>query len=250
MSAFNAEDTIGASLDSILRQDFTDWELVIVDDGSTDSTRTFLEAAARADTRVHLVVHAENKGLPASLNDAIRVARGALIARMDADDRSLPHRLRMQAEFLDAHPEVAILGAAALEIDEDGRELGEIRRPELHDDLVRRIYQENPFIHPSVMARREVFTRLGGYSQQLRRGQDYDLWLRAYKTFRLHNLQSPLIWYQRRRRARWRDAWYSSKVVYLALRRERRLWRGAWLVSRPPAAAAWERVRHIGLRKS
>ncbi|MDB4914158.1 MAG: putative WbfO protein [Gemmatimonadetes bacterium] len=243
MSAFNAESSIARAVESIRAQEFEDWELLIVDDGSTDTTGAILHAIARTDARVHVLVHERNLGLPTSLNHALSLVRGDLVARMDGDDVALADRFRRQVEFLDVHPEIDVLGGGALEVTHDGRPLGELRRAEHHEQLIARIFTENPFIHPTIMARRTVFERLGGYDVTCRRGQDYELWLRAYRMFRFHNLPRPLIHYARRDRSRWRDARHSSRIVLRALQRENRLWPDGWLAARPLAATTWERIR-------
>jgi hypothetical protein len=243
MAAYNAEKSLEAAVTSIRDQSFTDWEFVIVDDGSRDATREVLTRLAVADPRIRLELSDVNRGLAASLNHALSVARADLIARMDADDRSVPERLALQLSFMDDNPDVAVLGGCAIEIDEGGLEIGVSCRPADHARLVGRIHHENPFIHPTVMARREALVSLGGYDVSLRRGQDYDLWLRAARRFRFHNLEKPLIRYSRRRAPRWSDAWYSSRIVFRALRRDGQFFRALLLASRPPAATAWARLK-------
>jgi glycosyltransferase involved in cell wall biosynthesis len=247
MAAYNAESSVGSAVDSIQRQTFTDWELIVVDDGSWDGTLAILKEAASGDPRIRVLVHETNSGLPTSLNDALTASRGSLIARMDADDRALPERLALQVEFMDANQEVDILGGGALTMTEDGTPMGELRPREIHEELAPRIFRENPFIHPTVMARRAVLEQLRGYDTTLRRGQDYDLWLRAYRNYRLHNLQQPLIWYAQRP-PRWRDAWFSSVVVARALKREGCFWRAPWLTARPHVATAWSQLRNLSSR--
>jgi glycosyltransferase involved in cell wall biosynthesis len=242
MAAYNAEATLEAAVQSIVEQTFTSWELVVVDDGSRDATGDLLLRLSDSDSRIRPLLQGANRGLAASLNHALSVSRGELIARMDADDRSFRERLALQVAFMDDHPEIDVLGGGAVEVDPTGAVCGELRRPADHRQLVARIYHENPFIHPTVMIRRSVMEELGGYDTTLRRGQDYDLWLRAYPRSRFHNLEGSLIRYTRRNVPRWRDAWYSSRIVWRALRREGRLWRAPWMASRPPAATAWARI--------
>jgi hypothetical protein len=125
-----------------------------------------------------------------------------------------------------------------------GGEVGEIlRNPEDHEALVSRIYYRNPFIHPSVMFRRQFIERMGGYALQLRRAQDYDLWLRAYRHFRFRNLSQPLLRYQMRRRLSFRDVSYSAYVVWRALVRDHASWSKAWYVLRPFAGYIFRRLR-------
>ena len=238
MAAYNAAATVGDALESIRSQRYVDWELIVVDDASTDDTREILDAFARSEPRARVIHRDTNGGLATCLNFALREARGALVARMDADDQALGDRFGDQVRFLDDRPDVAILGGGALVIDDNGTAISQLRRPEEHDDLVARIFRENPFVHPTVMARRTVFEDLGGYDTSLRRGQDYDLWLRAYRRFRMHNLPQPLIKYRHGRAPVWRNARYSSMILLRALRREGRLWQAPWLAARPLLATA------------
>ena len=238
MAAYNAAATVGDALESIRSQRYADWELLVVDDASTDDTRRILDAFATSEPRARVIHRDANAGLASCLNLALREARGGLVARMDADDQALPERFSLQVKFLDDHPEIAILGGGAQVIDRDGAAISQIHRPEEHDDLAARIYLENPFVHPTVMARRNVFEELGGYDTTLRRGQDYDLWLRAYRRFRMHNLPQPLINYRHGRTPVWRNARYSSVILLRALRREGRLWQAPWLAARPMLATA------------
>ena len=196
LAAYNAEHVVGRAVASIVAQTHPSWDLLAIDDGSTDGTIGVLERAAAADSRIEVVRNDRNRGLAASLNDGWRRARGELVARMDADDVSLPDRLQRQASFLARHPEVDVLGTGARLVDADGRVLRDARRPERHEELVARMYKETPFFHPSVMARRSFLDRAGGYDERLRRSQDIDLWLRTYRRFRFHNLPEPLIEYR------------------------------------------------------
>ena len=243
LAAYNAEDTLAEALESIRAQDFPDWELIIIDDGSVDGTRKVAERFAVSDSRARVVTMKQNVGLPRSLNHALNLARGEYVARMDADDRCVDSRFRRQVAFLDARPDVAILGAGAYETDEDGEVISTLVRPSEHAELSALIFLENPFIHPTVMARRSALLELDGYDARLRRGQDYDLWLRAHQKFGMHNLPEPLIWYRRRRHPTWRDARYSAQVLLRALHREGKLWQAPWVIGRPLLATAFELLR-------
>ncbi len=120
MSVYNGERFLRDSVESILGQTFTDFEFLILDDGSTDSTCEILEEYANKDARIVLVRNDRNLGLTRSLNKGLRLVRGEYLARQDADDISLPKRLEMQVKFLDAHPEVGVVGSALEIIDENG----------------------------------------------------------------------------------------------------------------------------------
>ncbi len=227
MAVHNETATLEAALQSVLSQEYKDWDMVIVDDASEEPTVRILKSYAARHDRITLLRNETNRGLAASLNTAWRAAKGPLIARMDADDVCVPGRLRLQAQFLAAHPEVSVLGGGAELCDDAGRFLGIARRPADHERLVERIFRENPFIHSSVMMRRGYLQEAGGYDEGLRRAQDYDLWLRSYGNFRFHNLQEPLIRYRVRRSGLSYEAiFYGAFVVSRAARRDGRFFEG------------------------
>ena len=234
LSVRNGAGTIVRAIDSVRAQTLTQWELVVVDDGSSDETIS--RVLAIDDERIRLIRNARNRGLAASLNIAFRASRGELIARLDADDEALPDRFRKQVDFLREHPEIDVVGGEALLIGRDGRELGIAKRPETHDDIVRSIYKINPFIHPAVMMRRRVLEELGGYDESLQRAQDYDLWLRGAARFRYHNLQEPLIRYTKPERPTWTSSGHAAHVIWTNAKRQGTPLRGLWFAGRHVAA--------------
>lgn len=182
LPAYNAEATIAEAVESILAQSFVDFELLVIDDGSTDATAAVLSHLR--DTRLRLVRQA-HAGIAAALNTGLAQARGRFIARMDADDRSHPDRLRLQMEMLAAHPELAAVGCLIELFPADAvrpgmqhyvRWLNSLRTPE---GIAHNIFVEMPLLHPSMLLRRDAFTRTGSY----RSGpfpEDYELLLRMY----------------------------------------------------------------------
>ena len=236
LSVHNGARTVATAIESIRAQTWSDWELVIVDDASTDGTAALL--AGISDPRIRVIRNDRNLGLAASLNKAFLAASGVLIARMDADDFALPDRLARQVEFLAAHPEIDVLGSAAILVDGNDRETGISTRRERHEDIAATILKQNPFIHPSVMMRRHVLELLGGYDESLRRAQDYDLWLRGVRRFRYHNLQEPLLRYKQPDRATWISSSYAARVIW-----KNAGWRGAWWAARLLAAFALSKLR-------
>ncbi len=190
MPVYNGAKYLREAVDSILRQSFRDFEFIIVDDGSTDSTWAILQSYDGPS--VVLLHNEENIGLPRSLNKGLAVARGNYIARIDADDTAEPNRLERQLAFLQHHPEVGLLGTASRVLYEDlGYE--RLRRPpltnlELRSALVRR----NPFLHSSVMIPHRVLEVVGGYNERLVKAEDYDLWVRIGSNYRLANLPDVL----------------------------------------------------------
>ncbi len=184
MPCFNASATLDEAVSSILSQTLADLELVAVDDGSTDDTAARLQAWAGLDPRLR-PIRLNHGGLLHALNTGLASCRAPLIARMDADDRSHPDRLRLQRAFLLEHPEVAVVGCRVA-----GFPAGQVRRGfEIYlewlnslidaDEIGREIWIESPLAHPSVMMRREWIERVGGY-QEHGWPEDYDLWLRLH----------------------------------------------------------------------
>ena len=190
LSVYNGGARIAAAVDSVLGQTAGDLELIVIDDGSTDATP---ERLARVhDPRVRVVRQART-GLTRALNRALALARAPLVARLDADDTAAPERLERQRAFLERAPEVGLLGTAARELDERGR-LVRLVQPPADDAALRRgLIRRNPFVHSSVMLRRELLDKAGGYDEAYPVAQDYDLWMRLAALTRLANLTEPLV---------------------------------------------------------
>ena len=175
---------------SVLAQTASDLELIVIDDGSTDRSADALASMNDARLRVE---RQPPKGLTVSLNRALSLARAPLIARLDADDLAVPERLACQRSFLDAHPDVGLLGTGAQEVDTSGREVSVVVPPEEDAAIRHALIRRNPFIHSSVMARRSVLVAAGGYDERLPVAQDYDLWMRMSRITHLANLPTPLV---------------------------------------------------------
>jgi glycosyltransferase involved in cell wall biosynthesis len=200
MSVFNNEATAGESIASIAAQTFSDWELVLVNDASTDGSLDVLNDWAQRDSRIRLFSNERNLGLPASLNRALEQARGGYVARMDGDDVSLPQRFERQAAFLDAHPEFAIVGSACILFDREGEWGTRTGRetPQKKDFL-----WGTQFVHPATMMRHDALLAVGGYRvcRDTLRTEDYDLFMRMYaQGFLGYNLSEPLLRYYDPRR--------------------------------------------------
>lgn len=193
MAAYNATDTIDAALQSLEDQSYSDWDLVVCDDASSDDTlarlRTF---AARHSSKVTVLSNVTNRRLSYSLNRCLDVATGRLIARMDADDLSAPRRLEVQVKHMVENPHLQAVGSAMQRFDERG--LKDVLIPPLRPDRFS-LRTGTPFFHATMMLRREVFENLGGYTDLPRtaRGQDRDLWFRFFAAgFRGENLPEAL----------------------------------------------------------
>ena len=186
---------LGEALQSVLAQTFGDWELVVVDDGSTDDTPRILAEFAQRDSRIR-VIRQEPLGLVVALNRGLAEARGALLARLDADDVARPQRLEQQVSHFSRHPEAGLLGSWAERIDDAGRPKGLLKPETEPARLGRTLMRANPFVHSSVMFRTELARRLGGYRPAFRAAEDYDLWLRLAENATIANLPEVLIQYR------------------------------------------------------
>jgi glycosyltransferase involved in cell wall biosynthesis len=181
---------VAEAVGSVLGQTLADLELIVVDDGSTDATPEVL--AGVTDRRLRLE-RRQREGLTRSLNHALARARAPLVGRLDADDVALPTRLARQVAFLTTHPEVGVLGTAAREVDETGAQVRVVRPPS-EDAAIRRVLiRRNPMLHSTVVMRRALLERVGGYDESFAVAQDYDLWLRLAPLTRLANLDEVLV---------------------------------------------------------
>ncbi len=194
MPAYNAEAYITASIESVLNQTFTDFELIVVDDGSVDDTAK--KVVAYADGRVHLIQQS-NAGVAAARNKAVEKSQGRYIAFLDSDDLSLPERLEKQRAFLDAHPEIGLVGTAA-EIWENNSATGRFyRHPSSPPELAFSMLFENFLVNSSVMLRRDVIQTVGPFTElESRRHEDYELWSRIGRRYPMANLPEVLVIYR------------------------------------------------------
>ena len=191
MAVYNTEAYVGEAIDSILHQSFRDFELIVVDDGSTDSTAAILDGYA--DSRIVRLSQQPNMGLSVARNRAFEIARGKYIAIQDADDVALPHRLARQVEFLESHPEVGVLGSAMQLMDASGKPIGVKRFPASHGHLRWRLCFTSPIADTAAMMRRTLLAQVGTYDPMMRFGQDYDLWRRVSFVTLLANLPDVLV---------------------------------------------------------
>ena len=193
MSVYNGGKYVREAVESILNQTFTDFELIVIDDGSTDGTSEIL--ASYNDSRIILLINEKNIGLPASLNKGISVARGDYIARMDADDVCLPERFGLQVKFLDNHPEIGVLGGNISIIDLLGVQIRTLNYLSSHAEIKWLMCFENPIAHSTVMMRTKLLNQLGGYLNY-NASEDYDLWQRMSEVTKLANLSEIVLQYR------------------------------------------------------
>jgi GT2 family glycosyltransferase len=196
MPVFNAAPFLVQSVASIIEQDYRDWELICVNDGSRDGSANILQQFAAIDSRIR-VIEQSNSGIVAALQNAIAQSRGQLLARMDADDIAITSRFGKQVDYLAQHPDVVVVGGAALEIDVDGDPLRITRHPNDSSELVKRLLtRQSALIHPSVMMRRAAVLAAGGYRAQYQWIEDHDLWLRLSELGKLANLNDLVLGYR------------------------------------------------------
>jgi glycosyltransferase involved in cell wall biosynthesis len=197
MPVYNSERYVAQAVESILAQTFTDFEFLIVDDGSTDASRTILESYAARDARIQLVSR-PNTGCLVALNEMLGRARGDLIARMDADDVAFPERFERQVAYLYEHPACVLVGSRVLIIDPDGDEITVMGNALGHEEIVDALLanQGQMVYHPAVMFRREAVMALGGYDVRMIEAEDLHLFLRLADVGEIVNLPEPLLKYR------------------------------------------------------
>jgi glycosyltransferase involved in cell wall biosynthesis len=193
MSCFNAADWLVESVDSVLKQTYTDFEFLIIDDGSTDSSLEILQQYALLDDRIVLLSKL-NTGLADSLNVGLRCARGIWIARMDADDICEQNRLEKQVAYTSMNPNAVFVGSGLTIIDEKGSLGTQFQYPSSHTVLLEHLLTARRFPpHASAFYRRELVLEIGGYRGRIRRAEDYDLWLRLSDHGDIACIKEPLM---------------------------------------------------------
>jgi len=223
MAVYNGREYLPESIQSILDQTFSDFEFLIIDDGSKDDSAKIVGEFAHKDPRVHLITQ-ENIGLTRSLNKGIGLARGRYLARMDGDDIALPQRFEKQVAFLDSHPDHVMVGSQVLLIDPDGDPLCEKAQTQFGHQAIDTALLEKgwPLVHPAVMIRTQTLRDMGGYDERYRTNQDHDLFIRLAERGQVENLPDVLLKYRQH---------FSSVVFTTALAQSdvlRAILREAW----------------------
>lgn len=194
MSFCNDEKYIGEAVKSILEQTFSDFEFIIINDASTDSSEEIVKEFA--DKRIKLIKNSKNLGLTKSLNIGIREAVGEYIARMDADDVCLPQRFEKQVKFLDGNRRTALVGCWVEFIDPEGKSEGIKKFPTDFQDIKKILISYLPFRHPTLIIRKKALDEVGFYDESFKYAQDYELILRTAKKFPVANLPEVLLKYR------------------------------------------------------
>ncbi|QXU41033.1 glycosyltransferase [Pedobacter sp. D749] len=193
MAAYNVAAFISESISSILNQTFNDFELLIVNDGSTDATVSIVEKFN--DSRIRLIHNDGNKGLPITRNRLLALARGEYIAVLDSDDIAYPDRLQAQLEFLNEHSEIALCGGHANIIDENGIVQNRKLIVPTGENVNMALLFQNPFVNSSTMFKANVFRELNGY-KDFALSEDFDLFVRISEKYPVTNLDKFLVKYR------------------------------------------------------
>ena len=198
MSVYNSEKYLKSAIESILAQTFSDFELIIINDKSQDSSLAIMKSFQEQDPRVIILNNESNIGLTKSLNRGLSVAHGEYIARMDADDISVPERLEKQVRFLDEHPNYSFVSCIARYINENG-EVEQMRMfPETNEEIYEMMPKVDAVMHPGVMFRKKDIEKIGNYCEDFRVVQDYDLWFRGMAAgYKFYNIQEPLVLFRK-----------------------------------------------------
>lgn len=212
LSVYNGGPVLAQSVQSILDQSWNNWELLILDDGSTDGAIDSLPCLA--DPRIKVVRDGLNKGLSARLNQAVSMASGQYLARMDHDDLSHPERFAQQIAFLEQHPDVDLLATQCATMDESGKLNGVLPHATRHEDLCGRPWLNIPMPHPSWMGRIDWFRAHPYQDPGPYCCEDQELLLRAHRFSRYHMLPMQLLSYRVREHTSWRKQWRTRKALF------------------------------------
>jgi glycosyltransferase involved in cell wall biosynthesis len=193
MSVYNGESYLAEAIQSVLSQSINEFEFIIVDDGSTDSSAAIIHSFK--DPRIKIITQ-QNSGLSAALNRGIQAAQGKYISRMDADDICMPDRFARQLDSFLADSDLVMVGSNAMLIEEDGAEIGVTHLP-LEDQAIKASFPQNPFYHSSVTFKKSIFEKCGGYNEDIRQHfEDLLLWLCFGQHGNMKNIETPLLQYR------------------------------------------------------
>jgi len=197
MAAYNTEKYIAEAIESVLSQTYSNWELVIADDASTDTTADIVDRYARQDGRIKMIRLDKNSGQAIARNKAIEKSMGKYLAILDADDVSLPDRLLKQVEFLESNTDISLVGSSAELIDEAGKAIGTKRKPLSNKEIRFRLLLQTQFTASTVCTTKSAFMEVGGFDTKYLYAEDYDLWSRLVKKGeKLANIAQPLVLYR------------------------------------------------------
>ncbi|MBB6271530.1 glycosyltransferase involved in cell wall biosynthesis [Pedobacter cryoconitis] len=192
---YNNQKTIQDAIRSVLIQTFKNWELILLDDGSTDNSYALAEEMTQGDHRVRLIKDGENKGLVSRLNQIVDLALGEYIARMDADDIMFPNRLEKQIQVFIAHPEIDIVATGAYTIDQHNSPVGIRGLNDINLMDKRDLFKQEFLIHPTIMVKRNWYFE-NRYDKDFLRAEDLELWCRSFDSTKFYRIREPLLFYR------------------------------------------------------
>lgn len=195
MSVYNEIKYVEKTIESVLNQTYRKFEFIIIVD-TTDENIIDIIREYEHDHRIRIVYNEKNIGLTKSLNIGIEKAKGFYIARVDADDICCLERLEKQVKHMQENPNLALIGSEAIKIDENGNVIGRLKCLRKYRLIKNIIFLKNCFIHPSVMYKKDAIKEVGGYDENIRFGQDHNLWMRLTLAYECENIQEPLIYYR------------------------------------------------------
>lgn len=196
MPLYNAKQYLVPAIESILSQTLKNFELILINDASTDKTLRIINKFKKKDKRIRVINNRKNLRMAQSLNLGIEAAESDIIARMDQDDIAFPDRLIAQYTFLKKHPKVAVVGNDIILIDEDDEVIGKRTYPTTSKGLKKIMFRYSPFAHPTVMFRKNALKKIGGYSNDKHPCEDIDLWFRLGKRYEFASIPQFLLKYR------------------------------------------------------
>ena len=197
LPAYNAAKYLAQALESLRYQTYPHFEVIAIDDGSTDNSYQILKDYAKIDPRFHAYRNSKNLNIARTLNRGLRLAKGSFIARMDADDISLPNRFKQQIKFLKKHPNVVVLGGQCKTMDTEDKLIGRKIFPIGNKQIKEALFTTNPIQHPTVMINRALLPKnFSWYNPELPPAEDYDLFFRLGQFGKYHNLKVFLLIYR------------------------------------------------------
>ncbi|MBT7823158.1 MAG: glycosyltransferase [Candidatus Marinimicrobia bacterium] len=193
MPVYNSSHFLKDSINSILTQSFSNFEFIIINDGSTDNSLELINSFQHKDERI-IVINQKHQGITKSLNTGIQICQGEFIVRMDADDIAFDTRLKQQLDFIKKHPDIDIVGSQIVVINEKNKIIKEIKNLPLDDTLIKwDLIFGTPLLHPTLLIRKTVFNKFGIFNDQFAYGQDLLMWRRIAKNIKFANLPDKLM---------------------------------------------------------
>lgn len=193
---FNSEKFLEKCLESVIFQDFSDFEIVICDDGSDDKSKKIIKNFQKKfPEKIIFLQNEKNLWIAKTRNILAKNARGKYLAWMDSDDIMLKNRLRMQYDFLEKNPEIGILGTNFWILMKNGEKIAR-NPPEIHDEIVKNLFLRNPFGQFTIMIRKKIFQKIGWYDESFSVSEDLEFYIRAQKITKMANLRERLVIYR------------------------------------------------------